>query len=83
MPKLIALKTFPYGGRRLKPNDAFTAVSAQDARLLIAIGRAKADLTPPVQTYHAAVMTAEHSEPVDEPLRPRRQYRRRDMTAEK
>jgi hypothetical protein len=41
MQELTALKPFPYAGKNIRPNDDFTA-SDRDARLLIAIGKAKA-----------------------------------------
>lgn len=45
MQKLIATKSMTYATRRLMPGDAFEARPA-DARLLIAIKKAKADRVP-------------------------------------
>lgn len=38
---MIARKSFVYAARRLMPEDRFTAKSRRDARLLVAIGRAR------------------------------------------
>ncbi len=89
MPKLIALSSRIYG-RRIKKGDSFSA-TAQEARLLIALGKAKADFTPPqTLSYRTTDLVAETTsvsavEPVisERTGRPRRQYRRRDMSAEK
>lgn len=117
-----ATKAFPYAGRRLAVGDEFDARGKQDARLLIAIGKA-VEFTPEVEAkypqQHAAsvfkpnipksledVLPAGAAPDVDqvhpttvtvdsvvtnslpaEPTevvpaeKPKRQYRRRDMTA--
>lgn len=41
MTKMIAAKGFTYGTRRLTADEPFEARTAQDARLLHAIGRAR------------------------------------------
>lgn len=38
--ELIAVKAFPYAGRRLRAEEAFSA-SESDARVLVAIGKAR------------------------------------------
>lgn len=42
MQALVALRDFPYAGKRRKPGDLFQAPS-KDARILIALKRAQAD----------------------------------------
>lgn len=64
--KLIAAKAFTYGSTSLNIGDPFDA-PRQDARVLIAIGRAKKAPEP-------------EPEPVDD--KPKRAYKRRDMVAE-
>lgn len=85
MPNLIATKNLPFRGRRLKPGDPFTT-NAQMARVLIAIGKAKADLTPP-PVYQTTSLGAEGTMSTEESgppkVRSKRTYRRRDLTAEK
>lgn len=41
MRDLIATKGFTYGTRRLTAEDPFSARTAEDARLLVALGRAR------------------------------------------
>lgn len=45
MPKLFATKSFSYATRRLLPGDSFEA-NNRDARILVAIGKAKQDRVP-------------------------------------
>lgn len=68
--RLIAIKAFLYGGRRLAAGDPFEA-SARHARVLLAIGHASAPDAEPVIV-----------EPEPEPAPTTRRYRRRDMQAE-
>lgn len=44
--EMVALKPFPYGGKRLKPGQRFEVKGQSDARLLRALDRA-ADFSPP------------------------------------
>src|SRR6218665_988264 len=39
--KLVAVKTFTYGGRRLAIGDAFDAANSRDAKILVAIRNAR------------------------------------------
>lgn len=92
--QLIARKAFTYGGARIRPGDAFDA-TRKDGKVLVAIGRASegpsgiAQLAsmnvelpeqdpPEVATTDAEAVTAE-AQP--EP-KPKRAYKRRDLTAE-
>ena len=45
MPNLIAKKSFSYATRMLRAGDAFSA-GRRDAKILVAIGKAKLDDTP-------------------------------------
>lgn len=72
---MVALKPQIYAGRRLVAGTEFTARGRSDARLLLALGRADFAMAEP--------------EPVPAPVavepevtKPKRQYKRRDMTAE-
>ena len=69
---MVALRpfTYPYGTRDLKPGDAFRAVTSTDASALQITGMARS------QTGNDIQQDAEDA-------RARRQYRRRDMTAQK
>lgn len=76
-----------YAGRRIKPGEVFDVNGASDARVLIAIGRA--DFAPAVQIPEPVqapepVIVPRWSDLEDEAPapKPKRQYRRRDMTAE-
>ena len=82
---LIATKSMSYGGRRLAPGDQFDA-RPRDARLLIAIGKAKLE---PVRAPEAAPEAAPDFHPLDHDedgkkggSRKGRTYKRRDLTAE-
>lgn len=83
---LIALRTMHYGGRLVLAGQPFTASSDQDARVLLALRRAKR--AQQASTYHAAGLNADEvadavAETVsDEAPRRKRIYRRRDLTAE-
>lgn len=73
---LIASRPLRYNARPLVANQEFNA-SARDARLLIALGRAKLKAYPEEQAAPVVAPTA-----VPAPSeRQKRQYRRRDMTA--
>ena len=74
MPRLIASNAFRYATRELRAGDPFDASDA-DARILLMIGRATEATEVPVES-----MTEVGGEGFD--ARPRRRYRRRDMTAE-
>lgn len=66
MPKLTATKTFGYATRRLRAGDEFVT-SNRDARLLIAIGKAKASegvVVPPPKTKPARKAAKTH-DPLD------------------
>lgn len=65
--KLIATKPMRYGARSLKADEAFEA-SARDARILLAIGSARA-------AEEAAAPKAESDDD-------KRRYKRRDMRPE-
>lgn len=93
--QLIARKAFTYGRKRVRPGDAFEA-TRKDGKALVAIGRASQgpsgiaqlasmsvelpEQDPPevVVTTDAEAVTAE-AQP--EP-KPKRAYKRRDLTAE-
>lgn len=82
---LIATAAFTYAGQRLSPGDPLRARSPRDARILTAIGRAR--VAEPVEEPAGAPLAAglvEATLAVElvEAPKPRRQYRRRDMTAE-
>ena len=50
MPQMKATKSLTYGTRRLKADDIFTARTGTDARVLIALKKAKAhDASTPAQ----------------------------------
>lgn len=76
--QLIAKKDFAYPpGRSVRKGDEFEAVN-KDARLLIAVGYAERSQEVVSQPEREYV-------PVEEvfvPVKPKRRYRRRDMTAE-
>ncbi len=78
---LIATKSMSYGGRRLAPGDQFDA-RARDARLLLAIGKARLepDRAPePAPDFHPL----DHDEDGKKGgSRKGRTYKRRDLTAE-
>lgn len=70
--KLTAEKSFTYGGKRYAPGDPIEA-KPRDARLLLAIGRARVLVEPVAETV------------VNEPSldeKPKRKYKRRDLKAE-
>lgn len=73
-----------YAGRRIKPGEVFEANGASDARVLIAIGRADfAPALPTPEPLPEPVVIPQWPETQDEPApKPKRQYKRRDMTAE-
>ncbi len=81
MPKLIAKKSFSYATRALRSGDEFEA-SSRDAKILTTIGRAAYPPTvlPPVPEPAAPPAAAPQYEA---PARVKRQYHRRDLTAEK
>lgn len=77
MQKLVANKAFTYARRALKPGDSFDAASRRDARVLVATGRASRqpeDAAPAVPVISPAPVA---------PIRAKRRYNRRDLTAEK
>lgn len=87
--ELVALKKQTYAGRPVDPGDAIFA-SRQDARVLIAIKRAK--VAPEVAAVEVpevapAPVVQEVVQPKPEPKasiapKPKRTYQRKDMTAE-
>ena len=113
MPKITmtCLKPMQYAGRRVQAGQQFDAHGENDARLLVAIGKA-ARYTPPVVPVYVApksrailtttpqsifqpepvptveavatdtAVTADDAEVHDADEKPKRQYRRRDLTAE-
>lgn len=82
---MVALKPQIYAGRRRAAGALFDARGQSDARLLIALGRA--DFAPaPAVGEIAPEISPQFLPPVGaEPEvapKPKRQYKRRDMTAE-
>lgn len=90
---MIASKDMVYAGRRIRAGTGFETTGESDARVLEAIGHAKrrppeppkaAVVVPQVEvtsrrTWHRTV----EASPVSETLaKPKRQYRRKDETAE-
>lgn len=81
---LVALTEFPYDGRKLCKGDAFTACE-RDATTLKLLQKAT---DAPVRVYRTKVLeppvpdTSQDAASPSEP-RKRRQYRRRDLEAEK
>lgn len=88
--QMMTVREHVYAGRRLKPGDAFDATGKSDARLLEAIGRAVYSRSlPPAEPVKAepvveapASESAQSEEVPGEYVRPKRQYRRRNLTAE-
>lgn len=63
MPDLIAVKMFTYATRRLMPGQDFIARTPRDARLLIAMGKARAkraagQIAPPPPELAAKIAAA-------------------------
>lgn len=80
MIPMKCLKAVTYDGRRYRPGDTFTARGEGDARTLAAVKlaeRVAAPSTPVMYQYGTKVVVAEKA-----PAKPKRQYRRRDLTAE-
>lgn len=75
--KLIGLKRFPYAGHAIQKDEPFEA-TVRDARVLVTMGRARQDLT--IAPQPAVIQAPPASVAAQAPRR--RQYRRRDMTAE-
>lgn len=73
MQNMIALMSFPYGGRELRVGDRFEALE-KDAFILRGTGRAR-----DAQNYKTAALKAEDS--ATPPIRTKRKYKRRDMQA--
>ncbi|HPB23580.1 MAG TPA: hypothetical protein PLL48_14775 [Novosphingobium sp.] len=69
---MIAVKSMRYGGRNLEPGDEFDAMSARDARILRAIGKAR-DAEADVDAEAPAAGGDDGK---------KRTYRRKDMKAE-
>ncbi len=98
MPKISmrCTKDLVYAGHRVKVGDVFQASGETDARILTVIKKAER-YTPPVYVappvaapvarrepapaYATKVLSQEKTDPVD-PVKPKRQYNRRDLTAE-
>lgn len=83
---LIATMAYPYDGRSLRTGDRFEA-SEPDAELLKLIGKAReAPLRPtPSPRIQTRTLSAESESDTDESPdapKPKRQYRRRDLTPE-
>ncbi len=84
MKMLQAIKRIRYGGKAVLPGAVFMANDA-DVRILLAINHAKAYVAPPqylppIVKTRAVVAEAEGAEGAED--RPKRAYKRRDMTAE-
>lgn len=92
---MVTLRAHVYAGRRLNPGDRFEATGQGDASLLKAIGRA--EVYKPAPVVVAPVLAPEpvfklkdHADNAaetaavegEEYVRPKRQYRRRNLTAE-
>jgi len=86
MIRIKALTTVFYGGKERKADDEFEATT-RDAGILIAIGKAAQILTPPAPlASDSASSTRLPAKPrTAKPAsdKPKRQYRRRDIRAEK
>jgi hypothetical protein len=90
--QLLALVPQIYAGRKVAAGSNFIVRGESDARLLIAIGRAASvpvapviPVPPPVaRKWTRAVVAVPIAEPEEqeEAPKPKRQYKRRDMTAE-
>lgn len=95
---LKANRAVRYAGRSYKAGDVFTARTKQDARLLVAVGMAAEYVPPPVAAVlrkpekipvadvvyegPAQDAPAQDAEVTAEVDKPKRYYKRRDMTAE-
>lgn len=75
MPTLKTLKAHRYGGKPLVPGDEFEARD-RDVRILTALGRAERVVVAP------AVEPEEEDAPEVAGEKPKRRYKRRDLTAE-
>lgn len=81
--KVIAKKPFNYGGKKRNIGDVLD-MSGRDANIFCAIGKAVKYTEPPpilpafVPSYERRDMAAE-----EEPVKKKRQYKRRDMTVKK
>jgi len=81
MPVLIAKEALVYNDRRIAVGDPFTALSEDDARVLILVGKAHRDPGPP----GCIGFDGPDGLPGElgiEPERPKRTYRRRNLTAQ-
>jgi hypothetical protein len=80
---LIALKTHHYAGQQHKAGEAYEARTARDARLLKALGYV-AEENASANTPASPLPAPEPSPPgeVSDDYKPKRRYRRRDLTAE-
>lgn len=90
MPTMTTLKPHRYASRSLVPGDEFEA-SGRDARILAALGRARlveppsapaGEPTQPADAEQRSEDAPPAEPPADEAPKPKRKYKRRDMTAE-
>lgn len=80
--KLIAKKALIYSGKRIKAGDEFTA-ERRFGNLFVAIGKAKiAPPEPTVAESEEVVKPAVEKPTVEAEEKPKRTYKRRDMTTE-
>lgn len=86
---MITKKPHIYAGKRLALGNEFEVAGRDDARLLEALGRAERKpkiVAPsaPIPTYYRPIITVPRTVEVaaESDGKPKRQYKRRDMTAE-
>lgn len=68
---MVTMKRHTYGRKKLNPGDRFVADNEGHARVLETLSRARRDI-PQTQRVTSTIVEQ----------KPKRQYRRRDMTAE-
>jgi hypothetical protein len=79
---LIAKVDVRYAGRNLRSGEAFEAVSERDATTLKLLGKADDPPKPRKTTLARKDLVAAPSDADPSPVRPKRQYQRRDLVAE-
>lgn len=89
--QLIALKPFTFAGKRVIPGQVFSSKGRSEVNALIALGMAEPALLlepvpmvpqEPISESVSMVATSEEAEISPRTGRPKRAYRRRDVTAE-
>ncbi len=80
---LVSIKNHRYAGKKRKVGDTYQVRNSSDATLMKALGWAVPEVTEkpsaPVKTVTAVKPSVDTTE---EPVKPKRAYKRRDMTAE-